>query len=179
MEERPASGKRCCRASARESGDRLTCTTCHDPHHSPSAEQRVSYLNSRCLTRHGEPAFVSKHHPDQPGLQRLSHAPRKNRRRGPRTSDRPSHPAPSCAVFHAGAGTHSGELTLVGGGRASDRDLGLLIFRRQTVATSRQGHRAMALLQRAERRWGSARSRSAHGTGFSGPRRGRPPDGDA
>src|SRR6201996_441247 len=39
----------------KKSGDRLTCTTCHDPHTSPSAEQRVAWFRGRCLTCHGEP----------------------------------------------------------------------------------------------------------------------------
>ena len=59
----------------RKSGDRLACTTCHDPHSSPPAEQRVSYFRSRCLTCHGAPTFVSKHHPDQPDCSQC-HMPR-------------------------------------------------------------------------------------------------------
>ena len=54
------------------------------------------------------PSLCRQAPPRSAGLQQLSHAPRKNRRRGPRTSDRPSHPAPSCALFHADAGTHRG-----------------------------------------------------------------------
>lgn len=32
----------------------LTCTTCHDPHHSPPDDQRLSYFRDRCLSCHGE-----------------------------------------------------------------------------------------------------------------------------
>ncbi len=49
----------------RKSGDRLTCSTCHDPHASPAPEQRVAYFREKCLTCHGSPAFVAKHHPEQ------------------------------------------------------------------------------------------------------------------
>lgn len=49
----------------RKSGDRLTCSTCHDPHESPAPEQRIAYFREKCLTCHGSPAFVEKHHPKQ------------------------------------------------------------------------------------------------------------------
>ncbi|HMK29328.1 MAG TPA: multiheme c-type cytochrome [Terriglobales bacterium] len=47
-----------------KSGDKMSCTTCHDPHYSPSAEERVSYFRAKCLACHGE-AFAAKHHPEQ------------------------------------------------------------------------------------------------------------------
>ena len=37
------------------SGDKMTCTTCHDPHGSPSAEERVNYYRSKCLACHSGP----------------------------------------------------------------------------------------------------------------------------
>ncbi len=52
-------------ACKRRSGDRLTCSTCHDPHESPTAEQRIAYFRTKCLTCHGSPSFVAKHHPEQ------------------------------------------------------------------------------------------------------------------
>jgi Tetratricopeptide repeat/Cytochrome c554 and c-prime len=47
------------------SGDKLTCTTCHDPHSSPSAEERVSYFRGKCLMCHTGPQMASDHHPEQ------------------------------------------------------------------------------------------------------------------
>jgi predicted CXXCH cytochrome family protein len=47
-----------------KSGAKMSCTSCHDPHSSPSAEQRVSYYRAKCLACHGEP-FAAKHHADQ------------------------------------------------------------------------------------------------------------------
>ena len=49
------------------------------------------------------PSLCYQAPPRSAGLQQLSHAARKNRRRGPRASHRPPHPAPSCALFHTEA----------------------------------------------------------------------------
>lgn len=49
----------------KKTGDSMTCTTCHDPHDSPSAELRISYYRSRCLGCHGE-AFGNRHHAKNP-----------------------------------------------------------------------------------------------------------------
>jgi hypothetical protein len=49
----------------KKSGDRMSCTSCHDPHDSPSAERRISYYRDKCLACHG-PAFGAKNHPSQP-----------------------------------------------------------------------------------------------------------------
>ncbi len=51
-------------ACKRASGDKLTCTTCHDPHFSPSSTQRVQYFRDRCLTCHAS-RQMSRHHPEQ------------------------------------------------------------------------------------------------------------------
>ncbi len=47
------------------SGDKLTCTTCHDPHSTPSAEGRVSYFRERCLACHTNPKIATMHHPEE------------------------------------------------------------------------------------------------------------------
>ena len=48
----------------RAAGDSMSCTSCHDPHSSPSALQRVAYFREKCLACHGE-KFGAKHHPKQ------------------------------------------------------------------------------------------------------------------
>jgi predicted CXXCH cytochrome family protein len=47
------------------SGDKLTCTTCHDPHSSPSAEERTSYFRDKCLMCHTGSQMATGHHPEQ------------------------------------------------------------------------------------------------------------------
>jgi predicted CXXCH cytochrome family protein len=47
-----------------KSGDKMSCTSCHDPHSSPPPEQRVAYYRAKCLTCHGD-AFAAKHHVEQ------------------------------------------------------------------------------------------------------------------
>ena len=49
----------------RVTGDSMTCITCHDPHISLPAGQRVSYFRGKCLACHGD-AFAAKHHVEQP-----------------------------------------------------------------------------------------------------------------
>ncbi len=49
----------------KKSGDAMSCTSCHDPHRSPSSEERVAFYRGKCLSCHGT-AFGAKHHPDHP-----------------------------------------------------------------------------------------------------------------
>lgn len=51
-------------ACKRNSGDRMWCGSCHDPHQEPDAVNKASYYRSKCLVCHGE-AFAAKHHPDK------------------------------------------------------------------------------------------------------------------
>jgi predicted CXXCH cytochrome family protein len=48
----------------KKSGDAMSCTSCHDPHFSPAAEQKVAYFRGKCLACHGT-NFGEKHHPEQ------------------------------------------------------------------------------------------------------------------
>ena len=57
----------------RVSGDRMTCTTCHDPHGNPPAEEKVEFYRAKCLQCHTQEKFVAgpetaraqRHHPEQ------------------------------------------------------------------------------------------------------------------
>ena len=52
-------------ACKRATGDRMTCTTCHDPHSSPDAAKQVDYFRSKCIACHGE-SFAAKHYSHNP-----------------------------------------------------------------------------------------------------------------
>jgi predicted CXXCH cytochrome family protein len=58
----------------RKSGDAMSCTSCHDPHSSPSPAERVSFYRSKCLACHGD-AFGAKHHAENPNCVQC-HMPR-------------------------------------------------------------------------------------------------------
>ncbi len=49
----------------KKSGDAMSCTSCHDPHRSIPAQERVSFYREKCLACHGA-ALEAKHHVDQP-----------------------------------------------------------------------------------------------------------------
>jgi hypothetical protein len=49
----------------KKSGDRMSCTSCHEAHYSPSAADRISYYRAKCLACHGAP-FGAKHHAEKP-----------------------------------------------------------------------------------------------------------------
>ena len=46
------------------SGDKMSCTSCHDPHYSPSAAERTTFYRSKCLACHSSPEFTAAHHPE-------------------------------------------------------------------------------------------------------------------
>jgi Flp pilus assembly protein TadD len=134
----------------RKSGDRLTCTTCHDPHASPPAGERVSYFRNRCLTCHGAPAFVSKHHPDRLDCAGC-HMPRE------KSADVAHEQVTDHRIQRRPGGllaAQGGELMVVGGGPVSDRDLGLAYFQIALHGDRQSGQRAMMLLQQYERKSG-------------------------
>jgi tetratricopeptide (TPR) repeat protein len=49
----------------KKSADAMSCTSCHNSHQSPSAEDRVTFYRAKCLACHGA-AFGTTHHPDHP-----------------------------------------------------------------------------------------------------------------
>ncbi|MFZ0633235.1 MAG: tetratricopeptide repeat protein [Acidobacteriaceae bacterium] len=49
----------------RMSGDRMSCTSCHDPHFTPAASERVAFFRRKCLACHGG-SFAASHHPENP-----------------------------------------------------------------------------------------------------------------
>jgi predicted CXXCH cytochrome family protein len=50
----------------RMSGDKMSCTSCHDPHVTPAPEQRAAFFRAKCLACHNQPQFEASHHPENP-----------------------------------------------------------------------------------------------------------------
>jgi len=47
----------------KESGDKMTCTTCHDPHNEPTQAEVAGYFRQKCISCHGA-FFANRHHPE-------------------------------------------------------------------------------------------------------------------
>ena len=139
----------------KKSGDRLTCTTCHDPHGSPAPEEKVAFYRQKCLQCHNAAGFAEKHHPENPDCIACHMA-------------RP----PSNDIAHEQVTDHwikkrisnsrlpqaaTGELETVGGMIADDRDLGLAYAQMAARGNQAAGERAMMLLERAEHTESGAR----------------------
>lgn len=136
------------------SGDKLMCVTCHDPHYSPSAAERVEYFRSKCLTCHTGTAMATKHHPEQrdcvachmPELVTtdISHEQKTDH-------DIQAHPGHVGASQQA-ANSRSIDLISVGHVSASDRELGLAYAEMAERGSQASGEKALPLLRSAEKR---------------------------
>lgn len=133
------------------SGNKLTCTTCHDPHYSPSAEERVEYFRSKCLTCHTGTAMATKHHPEQRDCA-VCHMPTRE------TTDI-SHEQKTdhniqrypASVPEQAARPASIDLVPVGHVQAGDREMGLAYAELAERGSQAAGEKALPLLRRAEK----------------------------
>jgi len=136
-------------ACKRASGDKLTCTTCHDPHYDPSPAERVQYFRARCLSCHTGAAMAT-HHAEQPDCAKC-HMPSRS------TTDisheqvtdhdieaRPDHS--SLRFLDASA---ADELVPVGGFAAGDREYGLAYAQLAQRGDRRAATTALRLLTKA------------------------------
>jgi predicted CXXCH cytochrome family protein len=48
----------------RTSGDKMSCTSCHDPHYTPAPQQRAAFFRAKCLSCHNQRQFARLHHPE-------------------------------------------------------------------------------------------------------------------
>jgi predicted CXXCH cytochrome family protein len=139
----------------KQSGDRLTCTSCHDPHGSPAPDEKVAFYRQKCLQCHNTAGFAEKHHPENADCTACHMA-------------RP----PSNDIAHEQVTDHwikkrisnervpldsSGELEPVGGRITDDRDLGLAYAQMAQRGNQQAGERAIAMLERAEHTENGAR----------------------
>lgn len=137
-------------ACKRASGDRLTCTTCHDPHGSPTAAERVSFYRGKCLACHTGEKMATEHHPEQQDCA-VCHMPTRETTdiSHEQLTDHDIERVPGKArVEHTSAGT---ELVPVGGVSAGDRELGLAYAQLGERGDQQSGEKALTLLKKAER----------------------------
>ncbi len=133
-------------ACRQASGDRMTCTTCHDPHASPAAEERVGFYRGKCLACHA--GMATGHHEKNPDCT-ACHMPREA------TED----------IAHEQVTDHriqipekqyvspfsSEELVAIGGVHAGLRDEGLAWAQLALRGDRAAAERAMRLLLEAEK----------------------------
>ena len=137
-------------ACRQKSGERLTCTTCHDPHGSPAPEDRVAFYRQRCLGCHAGSEFAERHHPENPDCTACHMAkPPANDIAHEQVTD---HWIRKRVSQERLALATRGELMAVGVKVVSERDLGLAYAQMAARGDQEAGMRAMDLLQRAEKR---------------------------
>lgn len=133
----------------KRSNGRMGCTTCHDPHGSPGAGQRVAFYRLKCLQCHNSAGFTQNHHPEEQDCTACHMA-------------RP----PSNDIAHEQLTDHwirkrvnqerlplaaSGELVTVGGIPASERELGLAYAQMAARGDSHADAKAKELLRHSEK----------------------------
>ncbi|MDE3200291.1 MAG: tetratricopeptide repeat protein [Acidobacteriota bacterium] len=59
----------------RMSGDKMSCTSCHDPHYTPDAAHRVEFYRGKCLACHSGANFEKIHFPQERDCT-ICHMPR-------------------------------------------------------------------------------------------------------
>ena len=134
-------------ACKRASGDKLTCTTCHDPHGSPAPEERVQFYRKCCLGCHSQPVYAVQHHPEQQDCSSC-HMPRSS------TTDIAHEQVtdhriqlPSATIATA---PRSDALVALHEAKVSDRDMGLAYAQLATHGDEQAARRAYKLLLSAE-----------------------------
>ena len=136
-------------ACQQRSGNRMTCTTCHDPHGSPAPAERVSFYRGRCLQCHNQGNFVAKHHPENPDCVgcHMARAPTSDiaheQVTDHRIVKRPSTSKPKAV--------DTGPLVVVGGFATTDRDLGIAYAQLSKSGDQEDAAKAMSLLRKAEK----------------------------
>ena len=136
-------------ACKRAVGDKLTCTTCHDPHGSPEGAERVAFYRAKCLGCHTGEKMAAEHHPEQQDCA-ACHMPTRE------TTDISHEQLTDHNIERIPAKQRSraagGDVVLVpvGGVSAGDRELGLAYTQLAEKGDRESGEKAIALLKKAE-----------------------------
>ncbi|MFZ0631956.1 MAG: tetratricopeptide repeat protein [Acidobacteriaceae bacterium] len=132
-------------ACKRASGDRLTCTTCHDPHATVAPENRVAYYRARCLSCHT--GLASGHHAENPDCTacHMPRQPTEDIAHEQVTDHRIQIPGKPFHRANAGA-----ELVAIGGSEPTPRDEGIAWAELALRGDQAAGQRALHLLLQAE-----------------------------
>jgi tetratricopeptide (TPR) repeat protein len=137
-------------ACKRSSGDRLTCTTCHDPHGTEttaSPAERIAYYRAKCLSCHTGAAFTQDHHHEQPDCARC-HMPRSASQdiaHEQVTDHRIQRPSNQSRAYTTGA-----ELEPVGSQQVTDRERGLAYAQMAQHGDRTSTEKALELLRKSE-----------------------------
>jgi predicted CXXCH cytochrome family protein len=142
------------------SGDRMTCTTCHDPHGSPGPAERVEFYRKKCLQCHNQPEFAEKHHAENPDCTACHMGrPPSNDIAHEQVTD---HWIKRRASTEALPKVTRGDLVTVGGEAASERDLGLAYAQLAARGDQEAGKRALELLRKTEHSSAAAGDHDLH-----------------
>ncbi len=136
-------------ACKRASGDKLTCTTCHDPHKSPEPAERVAFFRAKCLTCHTGTAMATQHHPEQQDCANCHMPTRKTLDISHEQLTDHDIEARTINLKTLGASVRSPELAPVGNAHASDREEGLAYAQLAQRGERNAGEHALQLLQKA------------------------------
>jgi Tfp pilus assembly protein PilF len=144
-------------ACKRASGDRMTCTTCHDPHRSQTTAPpaaRVAFYRAKCLGCHTGAKFATAHHPEQPDCA-TCHMPRSASEdiAHEQVTDHRIQIANTTMHIPPPAAQHesrSGALVRIGDEKTTDRELGLAYAQMAQRGDRRSGETALTLLRKAE-----------------------------
>ncbi len=135
-------------ACKRATGDRLTCTTCHDPHRDVAPAERLEYFRAKCLSCHTD-AKMATHHPEQQDCA-LCHMPSRSTtdisHEQVTDHDIEARPASGMRLRDLVGST---ELVPVGGFASDDRTLGLAYAQMAARGDHAAGVKALQLLTKA------------------------------
>ncbi len=141
-------------ACKRASGDKLTCTTCHDPHSSPAPQERIAFFRAKCLACHND-AKMEVHHPEQQDCASC-HMPTRSTldisHEQLTDHDIEAKPKSSTLMLTDLTRGSARELVPVGDAKAGDRELGLAYAELAQQGDRSSGERALRLLKAAEDR---------------------------